>query len=129
MNGSGHLVLVVDDDVDLLEAVALILERKGYRVATATSGEEALERLQQGPPPSLILFDLVMPGMNGWCFRQKLLERPEYRSIPTVVLSGDHAVLRDAPPPECTRELQKPVDLATLLEVVRQGCDEMTNVK
>ena len=64
----------------------------------------------------------MMPGMNGWSFRQKLLESPQYGSIPVVVLSGDHAVLRHAPPPRCTSRLQKPVDLATLLDVVKQGC-------
>ena len=122
MSTQPNVVLIVDDDTDLLEALALILERRDYRVLTATSGEQALELLRQGPLPSLILFDLMMPGMNGWSLRQKLLESPAYASIPAVVLSGDHAVLRNAPPPGCTRALQKPVDLVTLLDVVKQGC-------
>ena len=122
MNGPQPLVLVVDDDPDLLEALCLILERKGYLVLTALNGEQAFDRLRESPLPSLILFDLMMPGMNGWAFRQKLLESTEYRDIPVVVLSGDHSVLRKAPPPRCTRQLQKPVDLETLLEAVRQSC-------
>jgi two-component system, chemotaxis family, chemotaxis protein CheY len=122
MNMPAAFVLIVDDDVDLLEAVALILEQCGYRILTATSGEQALEQLRVGPRPSLILFDLMMPGMNGWTLRQKLLDTPEYADIPAVVLSGDHMVLRNAPPPRCTSTLKKPVDLATLLQVVKQSC-------
>jgi two-component system, chemotaxis family, chemotaxis protein CheY len=122
MTVAAKVVLIVDDDVDLLEAVALILEQCGYRVLTATNGEQALEQLRIGPKPSLILFDLMMPGMNGWTLRQKLLEMPAYADIPVVVLSGDHMVLRSAPPPGCASTLKKPVDLSTLLETVKQGC-------
>lgn len=123
MSSDGPVVMIVDDDIDLLDALALILERRGYRVLTATGGEQALEQLQDdGPLPSLILVDLMMPGMNGWSLRQKLLESPAYANIPVVVLSGDHSVLRTAPPPRCTRALQKPVDLVTLLDVVKEGC-------
>jgi CheY-like chemotaxis protein len=123
MSTPAQLVLIVDDDVDLLEALAMILERRGYGVLTATSGEQALEQLQAGPLPSLILFDLrLMPGMNGWTLRQRLLETPAYADIPVVVLSGDHGVLRDAPPPRCANVLRKPVDLLTLLDAVKRGC-------
>jgi CheY-like chemotaxis protein len=122
MTAPASIVLIVDDDVDLLEAVSLILERRGYRVLTATNGEQALEQLRDGPRPSLILIDLMMPGMDGWSLRQKLLDNPAQADIPTVVLSGDHAVLRNSPPPRCTKTLQKPVDLATLLDVVKQSC-------
>ena len=124
MSERDHVVLIVDDDADLLDALTLILERRGYRVLSATSGEQALERMQAGPLPSLILFDLMMPGMSGWGLRQKLLDDPTYADIPVLVLSGDHAVLRNAPPPRCTNALRKPVDLLTLLDAVKRGCDE-----
>jgi CheY-like chemotaxis protein len=127
MTSSESIVLMVDDDVDLLEAVTLILERRGYRVLTATNGEQALEQLRDGPRPSLILFDLMMPGMDGWSLRQRLLDNPAHADIPTVVLSGDHAVLRSSPPPRCTKTLQKPVDLETLLDVVKQSCARTEN--
>jgi CheY-like chemotaxis protein len=117
-----QLVLIVDDDVDVLEALAMILEQRGYRVHTATSGEQALEQLRTGPLPSLILFDLMMPGMSGWTLRDKLLETPAYADIPVIVLSGDHGMLRSAPPPGCTNALRKPVDLVTLLDAVKRGC-------
>lgn len=123
MSASGHTVMIVDDDIDLLDAIALILERRGYRVVTATSGDQALALLGEGPLPSLIMFDLMMPGMDGWSLRQKLLETPAYADIPAIALSGDHTVLRRSPPPRCTKALQKPLDLETLLEVVKQGCD------
>jgi CheY-like chemotaxis protein len=124
MSTANGRVMVVDDDVDLLETLALILESNGYQVTTATSGEEALERLDPCERPSLILLDLMMPGMNGWRLRDKLLEHPEYASIPVVVLSGDHVALRNTPPPRAARQLRKPVDLHTLLAVVEQTMGE-----
>lgn len=120
MGGNAKRVMIVDDDVDLLETVQLILEGRGYRVITAQSGDEALERLRRSPRPSLILLDLMMPGMNGWQLREKLLAAPEHAVIPVVVLSGDHIALRKRPPARCAGVLRKPVDLATFLETVER---------
>jgi two-component system, chemotaxis family, chemotaxis protein CheY len=54
------LVLVVDDDPDILEALSEILESEGYGVRKARNGQEALDRLN-GIPPGLVLLDLMMP--------------------------------------------------------------------
>jgi two-component system, chemotaxis family, chemotaxis protein CheY len=113
-------VLVVDDDVDFLDTVVLVLESRGYRVMTARGGDEALRRLTEGPRPSLILLDLMMPGMHGWEFRDRLLAMPELSSVPVVVLSGDHTALRCRPPPELEACLAKPVGLQALLEAVER---------
>jgi len=82
------LVLVVDDDPDILEAVCDILEGEGYRVARARNGREALERLDE-EKPILILLDLMMPVMDGLAFARALRGRERDRSIPIVVISAD----------------------------------------
>lgn len=111
-------VLVIDDDEDFRETVTMVLEGEGLDVVSATSGEEALQLLQGGLRPSMILMDLMMPGMNGWVLRTRLAEDPELARIPVAVLSGDHQALR-LHPPHGVRCLQKPVSLATLLDLVR----------
>lgn len=60
-----HSILVVDDQREILELAALVLERAGYRTATAGSGDEALERLAR-ESFDLVLLDINMPGMDGW---------------------------------------------------------------
>jgi DNA-binding NtrC family response regulator len=58
-------ILIVDDEPSVLRYTKTLLEFDHYRVETASSGEEALERVNRGPAPSLIVLDLVMPGMDG----------------------------------------------------------------
>lgn len=119
MPPSGKIVLVVDDDLDFLDTVALVLSAEGYRVETATNGSAALERLRTGAAPDLILMDLMMPGMDGWTLRQHLATDPALAQIPVAVLSGDHAALQMCPPTGVVRCLRKPVSLSTLLSIVR----------
>jgi CheY-like chemotaxis protein len=82
------LVLVVDDDPDILEAICDVLENEGYRVARARHGEEALERVSERRP-DLILLDLMMPVMDGLTFAHKLRDRRVEPEIPVVVVSAD----------------------------------------
>jgi two-component system, chemotaxis family, chemotaxis protein CheY len=82
------LVLVVDDDPDILEAVCDILEGEGYRVARARHGREALARIDE-ERPLVILLDLMMPVMDGLAFAQALHGRDSAASIPIVVISAD----------------------------------------
>jgi CheY-like chemotaxis protein len=82
------LVLVVDDDPDILDAICDILEGEGYRVTRARHGAEALERLD-AERPSLILLDLMMPVMDGMAFAHALRERRVDPEIPIVVISAD----------------------------------------
>lgn len=81
------LVLVVDDDPDILDAICDILEGEGYRVARARHGLEALEQVEQ-ETPAIILLDLMMPVMDGLSFAQTLQRRSAPR-IPIVVISAD----------------------------------------
>ena len=58
-------ILLVDDEPSVLRYTKTLLEIDNYNVETAASGEEALQRMNRGPAPNLIVLDLVMPGMDG----------------------------------------------------------------
>src|SRR5262249_14882545 len=58
-------ILLVDDEPSVLRYTKTLLEIDNYHVETAASGEEALQRINRGPAPSLIVLDMVMPGMDG----------------------------------------------------------------
>jgi CheY-like chemotaxis protein len=79
-------VLVVDDDADLRRQLRGLLEKGGWTVDEAADGAEALGQLTARP--SLILLDLLMPGMDGLEFLARLQEREELRSVPVIVLTA-----------------------------------------
>ncbi len=58
-------ILLVDDEPSVLRYTKTLLEIDNYKVETASSGEEALQRMEQGPAPNLILLDLILPGIDG----------------------------------------------------------------
>ena len=113
------VVMVVDDDPDILEALSEILEVEGFDIRRARNGQEALERLGP-PPPQLILLDLMMPVMDGWEFARRLHQREDGR-IPIIVLSADRNVGAKAHELGAVGHLAKPFELSELLEMVRSS--------
>src|SRR5205823_5747425 len=104
-------VLVVEDDPTTRDAMKMILEFGGFRVAEAANGREALDQLRSAPPPCLILLDLMMPVMDGRQFREEQRKAPELASIPVVVVSADTDLPDQARTLGAVGYLQKPVDV------------------
>src|SRR5262245_60472537 len=119
---AGKSILIVEDDADIREAMALVLQDDGYTVARSANGSEALAYLHASPPPSLILLDLMMPVMDGWQFRQEQRRDPALAPIPVVVVSADSHVRQKAEGIGAVDHLQKPVELERLLEMVHRHC-------
>jgi CheY-like chemotaxis protein len=113
-----RLVLVVDDDPDILQTLALCLSTEGYRVLMACNGKEALQLLAR-EKPACILLDLMMPVMDGWQFVAELDERG-WRKAPLLILSADRAVQGHAQKLRANAFLAKPFDLDELLGKVQQ---------
>ncbi len=113
-----NCLLVVDDDHDILLSLQDALETEGYRVATASTGREALERLKQGLHPDLILLDLMMPDISGWAFRAWQRSQAEFASIPVVVVSGQGLSGSEVARLGVEGYLPKPLELDHLLETV-----------
>jgi len=79
-------ILVVDDDTDVLEALTMILERRGYQVVTAQDGIEGLAYLR-AEKPDLMILDLMMPKMDGFGVLKELREPrwSEFKDVPILV--------------------------------------------
>src|SRR5215472_2443281 len=58
-------ILLVDDEPGMLRYIKTLLELDNYKVETATTGEEALHKIEKGLEPDLVLLDLLMPGIDG----------------------------------------------------------------
>ena len=82
----GDLVLVVDDDPGMLDLLGRLLARDGYRVATASSGEEGIE-LARSLHPQAVLLDVLMPHLDGWAVLSTLKNDDTTRAIPVIVLT------------------------------------------
>jgi len=80
-------ILVVDDEDDILHFLELVLREKGYEVATASGGHEALTRAQL-ERPDLVLLDIMMPQMDGWEVLKLLRVDEETAHIPVAMLSA-----------------------------------------
>lgn len=80
-------ILVVDDEEDVLELVRYNLDKSGYQVETASSGEEALTKARRKLPDLLIL-DLMLPGMDGLEVCKKLKNDAKTEGLPIIVLTA-----------------------------------------
>ena len=115
-------VLVVDDNIEVRQAFASLLEGEGYRVAEADDGVAALRLLREGQiHPCLILLDLMMPRMTGWDFRAEQSRDARFARIPVLVVSAD-PLASQAMHLGAAAVLNKPADLDRLLELVARHC-------
>ncbi|MBI5253433.1 MAG: response regulator [Euryarchaeota archaeon] len=79
-------IMTVDDEPDIRFMIRRILEKAGYEVTEAGSGEECLEKLKK-ERPDLILLDVMMPGLNGWEALKKIRAKEEWKSIPVAMVT------------------------------------------
>lgn len=110
------LVLVVDDDADLRELVALTLVDAGVDVDEAANGREALIAVERRRP-NLVLLDLMMPVMDGETFNDELRKRAS--PPPVVVMTAADSAAARASDLGAVGWLAKPFDIDELVEVVR----------
>jgi two-component system, sensor histidine kinase and response regulator len=116
--GEVKTVLVVDDELDIVDALASLLEYEGYRVYSAGDGVEGLKELERHPP-DLLIVDRMMPNIDGLQVIRAVREQPELEVLPIILISA----LR--PPSECDGDargwsafLRKPFSVDELLETI-----------
>ena len=80
-------ILIVDDAPDFIFALRNFLEDLGYEVVEAYDGQEALKAIE-AEQPDLVLLDVIMPLMDGWQTLSAIRERPEWETLPVVMLTG-----------------------------------------
>jgi len=119
-------VLLVEDDPDIREAFQVFLELQGIPVLAVTQGREALDVLEEGPTPCLMLLDMALPVMDGHRLLARRKALPNVRRVPVVIVSAGMAVMsaRDralyASTYDVAAFLKKPVDFSLLLDHVER---------
>jgi CheY-like chemotaxis protein len=87
-------ILISDDEVNIVELLAMILSKAGYTVTTSASGSETLKALGIRPEnasvelPDLIILDIMMPKLDGYSVAKLIKGHPRTRAIRILVLSG-----------------------------------------
>ena len=94
-------ILIVDDDPDFVEAVAMILKPKKFEVVTAYNGKEGLEKVK-AERPDLIVLDVMMPEKDGYSVCKELKSDPKWNHIPVLLLTG---VVSHIPTTRYTQEM------------------------
>jgi CheY-like chemotaxis protein len=111
-------VLIVDDDPDILEVVAEVLDLHSVPSLTASDGFEALDTMHTSSDLGLVLLDLMMPRMSGVDVLAEMKRDPALATMPVVVISGNYQTeqaVNDMGADEC---LVKPLEVNVLLRVV-----------
>jgi len=122
-NCSG-IVFVVEDDEDTRELLRTVLQRRGYRVATARDGVEALELLHVTPGVCFVLLDLFMPRMDGFAVLKAMASDPALALLPVCVSTSAPDVV-----PVGIDCLSKPIDLTSLFALIEHHCSAAGSVQ
>ncbi|HEY3778683.1 MAG TPA: HAMP domain-containing protein [Rhizomicrobium sp.] len=118
---AGKTVLLVDDDARNIFALSSVLERRGMRVLTATTGREAIELVETTPSLAIVLMDIMMPEMDGYQTIDRIRDNPGFRRLPIIALTakamkGDREKCLEA---GASDYLAKPVNTEQLLSALR----------
>ncbi len=121
-----NLVLVVDDDPDIVEAISLKLESCNYEVITANDGMEAWDKIKI-KRPDIIILDVMMPRKNGYVLCNELKQSEEYKDITVILLTSVADEIgtstythMDGKSNLADDYIPKPVQLDKLAEIIRE---------
>lgn len=124
-------LLVVDDEIGLLEALATILSDAGYQVEAVTSGQAALEVLHTPGRhlPDLIIVDIIMPEMTGLEFFEAVRTSPALSNVPFLFTSAFVSPEREDLITGLSNAtlLFKPFEVEELLEAIEAICNPLSN--
>ena len=112
-------ILIVEDDADVREALAMAMRDAGAEVDLAEDGVAALERLRTGPSPAVVLLDLRLPRLGGEGLVAALRADPRFERLPIITMTaGTGSVSGDV-----VARLQKPFDFDDLRRIVESLFD------
>jgi CheY-like chemotaxis protein len=116
------VVLVIDDDRDIREAIRDLLTVEGYGSAEACDGATGLAFLRSQPAPGVILLDWNMAPMNGAQFMSEFSHDAALSTIPVILLSADARAEAKARAIGLSSLLTKPVNVELLLSIAARYC-------
>ena len=121
------LILVVDDDTDLVEMVAMKLESKNFRVAKAYDGVEAMAKIKE-ERPALMILDVMMPRKDGYTLCDELKKSEEYKGIVIILLTAVTSAISSTNYTHLGGKttladdfIPKPIDMDKLMEIVEDS--------
>jgi len=117
----GRTALLVDDDARNIFALSSVLERRGMKVLTATTGSEAIALVESSPEIAIVLMDIMMPQMDGYQTMGLIRQNPSFSRLPIIALTakamkGDREKCLEA---GASDYLAKPVNTEQLLLAIR----------
>jgi CheY-like chemotaxis protein len=117
----GRKILIVDDDIRNIFALASVLERRRMVISSAETGRAAIEILQKNPDIEIVLMDIMMPEMDGFDTIKAIRQQPRFRRLPIIAVTakamkGDRDKCLEA---GAWDYLSKPVDQEQLLGALR----------
>ena len=111
------LVLIVDDEVAIVDLLAELLTDEGYHVQSAYDGRSALSLLRNGLRPTVMISDIMMPGLDGWALYQAVREELGLHSIGIILMSAGRARPVDFDDPRATF-INKPFSVYDMLDAM-----------
>ena len=110
--------LVVEDDGAIAYLLRFLLERHGWQVSVAEDGLQAMQAIEQGEPPKLVLLDAMLPVYDGLTLLARLRSLPQWQAVPVVMLTakGDEAFVKKAMETGATDFVAKPFDAIQLAQ-------------
>ena len=116
------VILVVDDDGPILALMRNLLKEFGFQPLIADSGTKAIDAARQNRP-SLVLLDKNMPGMTSDEVIRSLRSEPGCDKLPILILSGERLTRAELAELGADDAVQKPFDVAMLIEQIRRYVD------
>ncbi len=123
--GKRQAILIIDDDETLADVLSHRLEQQNFDAITAGSGREGLAKARS-ECPALIVLDLRLPDIDGFCICEQLADSSETCDIPVIILSGMEGpdILRHCRAAGCQYFIRKPYDPNALLVLIRQAIQD-----
>ncbi len=111
-------LLVVDDDVDIQSVVEELFENSDYKVVVANNGREALDQIEAGLKPDIMLLDLMMPYISGYTLLNEMYRRNMHTNFKIVVMSADVFTKQQMDQMGVKTFITKPFDIFELQKLI-----------
>lgn len=119
MNTTYSDILLIDDEPDLRDCIADLLQDEGYIVKQSENGKTALEILKSGLKPKIIVLDYMMPIMDGKTFCENAAKDLDLNGIPIILLTAANVPQETADHMKISAQLEKPIHIDKFLAKVK----------
>src|SRR5512136_1890426 len=122
MSSEPSTIVCIEDEPGVIELIRLILERRGLKVVGAGGGVEGLQVIRQ-VKPSLVLLDLMMPGMDGWEVYRRMKADAMMRTIPVIIVTAKAEGIDEVLAKHIAKVddyIKKPFSLQELLQAIER---------